>query len=163
MKRNLLTLTLAAAGLLVGTGAFAASSTHDLAVSASVTGTCKFENASGATLAIGHGGAAIDPSSSANAVGSTSVNWNCTKNTALGSIVAGNGNNFSGGSRRVSNGGTEYMAYSLTLGAGCAAATSGTGFSSWQSCAVAGEILPAAFQNAAAGSYSDTVQLTIAP
>ena len=51
-----------------------ASATHGVAVSASITGNCKFQAASGATLAFG----AIDPSGAGAVTASGTAAYRCT-------------------------------------------------------------------------------------
>lgn len=161
MKKLNLTLALAAAGLVASASAFAASATHDLSVSAVVTGSCKFNSAGPTTLTLANSGGSIDPSVATDATGSANVTYRCTTGTTA-TTTANNGANFSG-SRRVRLGvTTNYMPYSLSL-SGCNQVGIGHGGSGDLTCAVSGTILAADHQNAAAGTYADTVQLTITP
>lgn len=93
---------LAAAGLVFCATSFAASGTHTLAVSANVTGNCKFVNNGPTALAISNSAGAIDPSSTTPATGSASVLFRCTTGTTS-SILADNGANFAAGSRQVAD------------------------------------------------------------
>ena len=54
---------------------------------------------------------------------------------------------------------TEFMAYSLSLSPAAATIVKNT----TQNITVSGTVVPADFQNAAAGAYSDTVVLTLDP
>jgi spore coat protein U-like protein len=74
------------------------------------------------------------------------------------SISADNGQNFSGGSRRLSNG-TDFIAYTLALPVSYAA----PGNNRWLTYSFSGSITGTAYQNASAGSYSDTVVLSVSP
>jgi len=161
MNRKLIALALAATGALVSTSALAASTTHTLSVSATVTGNCKFNSAGPTTLTIATGGGVIDPSAAGPATGSVGVAFRCTTGTTS-SIAADDGLNSTGpGARRVANGGN-FMPYSLTL---TNAAQVGSGFGAGQdkTLTVDGSITAANYQNATAGGYTDTVTLTITP
>lgn len=74
------------------------------------------------------------------------------------SINADNGQNFGGGSRRLSNG-TDFIAYSLALPANYAA----PGNNRWLTFTFTGSITGTAYQDASVGSYSDTVILSVTP
>ena len=162
MKRLNLTLALAAAGLMTGASVLAASTTHDLAVSAAVIGNCKFNAASGTTLTIANSGASIDPSVATDASGTADITYRCTKNT-VASVGANDGLHSTGpAARRVRLGvTTNYMPYSLAAGANCAG--TGLGHASDLTCTVTGGIVVADFVAAPAGTYTDTVVLTISP
>lgn len=161
MKRTSLALALVATGLVASASAFAASATHDLAVSATVTGNCRFNAASGTTLTLANSGGAIDPSLATDATGTANVLYRCTKGT-VANVSAGNGLYFSGGSRRVRLDASNEMPYSLSM-SGCNATGTGHGAGQNLTCAVSGTILAADHQNATAGAYTDTVVLSITP
>ena len=160
MKRTSLALALVATGLVASASAFAASATHDLAVSATVTGNCRFNAASGTTLTLANSAGSIDPSLATDATGTANVLYRCTKGT-VASVAAGNGLHFSG-SRRVSLDASNYMPYSLSM-SGCTSTGTGHGAGPDLTCAVSGTITAANHQNATAGAYSDTVVLSITP
>ncbi|MEK6806403.1 MAG: spore coat protein U domain-containing protein [Pseudomonadota bacterium] len=145
---------------VASSSAFAASSTHDLAVSAQINGNCKFNGAGPTALTLANSGALIDTSLATDATGSATVPFRCTKGTTS-AISAGNGLHFAGGSRNVDSG-TETMAYSLALSDD---AQVGTGHGAGQdlTLTVDGTIAFANHQNASAGTYTDTVVLTITP
>jgi spore coat protein U-like protein len=161
MKRSSLALALVATGLMASASAFAASATHDLAVSATVTGNCRFNAASGTTLTLANSGGAIDPSVATDATGTANVLYRCTKGT-VASVAAGDGLHFSGGSRRVSLDASNYMPYSLSM-SGCTGTGTGHGAGQDLTCAVSGTITATNHQNATAGAYNDTVVLSITP
>jgi spore coat protein U-like protein len=161
MKTKLLLLALAASGTLIATPAFAASTTHTLTVSATVSGNCKFNTAGPTALTIATGAGVIDPSAAGPATGTANVTFRCT--TGVTSAITGdNGLNFSGGSRRVKNGVANFMPYTLGM---TNAAQVGTGHGAGQdkTVVVDASIVAADYQNANAGAYTDTVTLTITP
>lgn len=161
MKFNRATYGALAMFVLASAPAFSASTTHTLDVSATVTGNCRFNTAGPTALTLANSGGAIDPSSTIDATGSASVLFRCTTGTDS-AISAGDGLHFSGGSRRVTDGSANYMAYSLAL-TGTAQTGSGHGAGQDMTLGINGTILAAAFQNAPAGSYTDTVVLDILP
>jgi spore coat protein U-like protein len=160
MKTKLLVLALAASGAMIAAPAFAASTTHTLSVTATVSGTCKFNSAGPTTLTIATGAGVIDPSAAGPATGTANVTFRCTTGTTS-AITGDNGLNFSG-SRRVKNGAANFMPYALSL---LNAAQVGTGHGAGQdkTVQVDASIIAADYQNATAGAYTDTVVLTITP
>ena len=135
----------------------AAADNQNLNVSASVQGICKFSSAV-QTLSFG----SLDPSNPGPITGTgAAVTYKCTKGTAATGVSAGNGNNFSGGSRRMSNG-TDFIPYTLSLSNDT---QTGLGFgpAGNLNLTVSGSVAAADYQNVSAGSYTDIVQLTIAP
>jgi len=149
------------AAILAVAGGLAQAGTTQLTVSAAVLskGNCKFQTAP-ATLNFGM----IDPTSGANATALTTIQFKCVGSVpnVTYSLQAGDGLNATGpGMRRVKNTatGVDYMAYSLSL-----SPASGTIPKNFlQTVTVSGTILPADFQNARAGAYSDTVVLSLNP
>ena len=155
---KLLAASLLAAGL-VSTSAIAADS-YSLSVSATVLGRCTFTQAAGQTLTLTNTLGGIDPSSGTNATGNATITYKCTRGQAP-SFTANLGANEGGtGSNRVTDG-TGFMAYTLGLTPGGA----GTGFGAAENktLTVAGTILPAQFQNASVGTYTDTVTINVTP
>ena len=149
--------------LACAAGDVALADTGQLAITAVVLskGSCKFQTGA-ATLPFG----AIDPTSSATKTASTTVQVRCngggSASTITYSLVAGNGLNSPGaGVRRVKHTtvATEFMAYSLSL----SPASGSIPKNSTQDITISGTILPADFQNARSGSYSDTVVLDLYP
>ena len=161
MNLKLSALVLAVAGAVSSIPAIAASTTHTLTVSATVTGNCKFNTAGPTTLTIATGAGVIDPSAAGPATGSVGVTFRCTTGVTS-AITADDGINSTGpGARRVYSG-SAYMPYSLSM---TNAVQAGTGFGAGQdkTVTVDASITAANYQNAAAGAYSDTVTLTITP
>jgi len=152
------TKILLVAGVLgvVGFGSVMAGDTNTLTVTATVVGTCKFNSAT-SSLAFG----SLDPSSASDASATGSTTYWCTKGT-VASTTADNGSNYSGTSRRMSNGAAtpEYIPYSLTLAGGT---QTGAGKGTPLTLGLSGGILNADYINVSAGAYTDTVTLTVTP
>ena len=158
MKTKLIAIALASA---FAVPAFAASTTHTITVSATVSGNCKFNTAGPTTLTVATGGGVIDPSAAGPATGSVGVAFRCTTGTTS-TITKDDGLNSTGpGAPRVKLG-TNFMPYTMTL---TNAAQVGSGFGAGQdkTVTVNASIVAADYQNAPAGAYTDTVTLTIAP
>jgi len=154
MKFNKLGLigALCAAGLLGNTPALA-TDTATVTVSASVTGTCKFNN--GGTV-----GFTLDPSVGGNVPGTVSQPkfW-CTKGATYG-IVDDTGLYVSSGVKRMKHATlTEYIPYSFSY----TASGKGSGPGLPITLDIASTVVAADYLNASAGSYADTVTLTITP
>jgi spore coat protein U-like protein len=147
-----------------GQTASAATATANLGVSATVTNNCTISTAA---LAFG----SYDPvvaNASANLDGTGTVIVACTKG-ASATVGLGLGLNASGSTRRMSNGGTEYLDYELYQDSGRTTVwgNSGAGLYSpgaapskaARNFTVYGRVT--ANQDVAAGSYSDTVVATV--
>lgn len=152
--KKLIAANLIAAGLMAS-GAGLAGDTNTLTVSASVTATCKFSSAT-STLDFG----ALDPSSATNPSATNTTTYWCTKGT-VASTAANLGAYEGGGSRRLKGPGAgDLIPYSLSLSGGTQI---GAGKSTPLTLTMSGGINNADYINATAGSYSDTVTLTITP
>ena len=161
LKLKLTALALATTSALSCVPTLAASTTHTLNVTATVSGTCRFNTAGPTTLTIATGAGVIDPAAAGPATGSATVTFRCTTGTSS-AITADDGANASGpGARRVTDGAT-FMGYSLAL---TNAVQVGTGHGAGQdkTLTVDASIAAVNYQNAAAGAYTDTVTLTITP
>jgi spore coat protein U-like protein len=143
--------------LLAASGMAMAADTANVAVSANVTGVCKF--VSGGSLAFGP----LDPSSGSNVNGtSTDAEFWCTKGQAY-TVTDDGGANKSGTTYRMKHATlSEYIPYSFSY-----SPASGTGggaaVGARISLAFSGTVQFTDYQNASVGAYSDTVQLTINP
>ncbi len=159
MKTKLTILALATIGAFGALPASAGSTTSTINVSAQVQAMCRFNSAGPTTLTIANSGAVIDPSIAGPATGSASVLFRCSTGTSS-TITADNGLNYTT-TRNVKNG-ANAMPYTLSL---TGATQTGTGMGTGQdlTLTVNGSIAQTDYQNAASGSYSDTVTLTIAP
>ena len=147
-----------AAAIAAAPGAEAADS-HAITVSATVLSknNCRFSAAS-SSLAI-----AIDPLSATPATASTTLSIRCTGSaaTALWSLANGGGLHGSGpASLRMQHQAqaSEYLPYGLSY-----AASGSVAKNVWQDIVVTASVQPADFANAVAGSYSDSVTLTLLP
>jgi spore coat protein U-like protein len=156
-------MALVAAGYSAAT-ASAATATANLGVSATVTNNCTISTAA---LAFG----SYDPvvaHASTNLDGTGTVTVACTKG-AVANIGLGLGSNASGSTRRMSNGGTEYLTYELYSDSGRSTVW-GNASGSWYSPGAAPSKTARNFtvygrvasnQDVAAGSYNDTVVATV--
>ncbi|HZY19763.1 MAG TPA: spore coat protein U domain-containing protein [Ramlibacter sp.] len=157
---HFLKAALAAVAVAATSAAFA--DTQPLTVNATVQAVCKFTSAA-RTLSFN-----IDPSVAGPVAGvmSGTVTYKCTKGTVGTGVAAGNGNNFAGGTRQMSTGGTtpNLLPYTLTLTGGTATGT-GFGASSTDSTiTITGSVAAADYANLPASTaYTDTVQLTLTP
>ena len=153
--RKSLTVFIALAVLVAG-GAAWALDTNTLTVTASVTGTCRFQAPKTSTLDFG----ALDPANPVPVNGSGTTQFWCTKGVTTDAVSAGNGANYSGTSRRMAGPGGDFIPYSLTL---TPDGNPNAGPASPRTLAIAGTVLAADYTGVGAGSYSDTVTLTINP
>ncbi len=152
MKKRLVVLAMVL-GLVLGlAGVVVASDTATVAVSANVVGTCKF-------LTGGSVSFSLDPSSSGDATGTVSqpTFW-CTNGSSY-AITDDNGINKSGTTYRMKDAGTNYIAYSFTY----TSTGTGSGKGTTKTMNISSTVLNANFVNAVAGTYNDTVTLTINP
>jgi spore coat protein U-like protein len=156
MKTKLLAAAFIATGLSLNA---AAADTATLTVQATVSGICKFQTNT-ATLTLANSAGNIDPSSATSATGSTTLAYKCTKGQSP-VFANNNGLNYTGSSLAVKHASLpDVMAYTLSL----TNTGAGNGFGpAAQTLTMSGTITQANFQNAAAGSYSDTVTITLTP
>jgi hypothetical protein len=146
------TVILAALTLIAMAGT-AMADTNALTVNAQVVGTCKFSTAT-STLSFG----TLDQTLTTPATAQTIPTFWCTKG-ATATITSNDGANALGTQKRLKSG-TDYIDYSLTL---AAASTTGAGKTSPIDLTIDGTIANAAYVNAPAGIYSDTVLINITP
>jgi hypothetical protein len=147
-NRNLLTAV--AAAILVCSASFvhAGTATQNVTVSATVSGVCTFTTGAAVALTF----AAIDPSTTGSKTQTANLPFKCTAGmtTATAAVTTG------GSTLTASPGVT--MAYSLTL----SAVPTGAGFAAAATNIVAtGTIAQAAYQPAAAGTYTDAAVVTL--
>lgn len=142
---------------LVSTGLVLAADTNTLTVSASVVGTCKFSTGT-STLAFG----GMDPSSAADATAAGSVTFWCTRGASY-SLVDDDGlHETAPNANRMQHttDTTEYIPYSLSLSP---TSGSGSGPSTPVTLTINGTVANADYVNALAGSFGDTVVITVTP
>jgi len=154
MSRKALPFIVPLLALAAGS-AMAASTSTTFTVSATVVASC---SVSATNLAFGSytGSAHVDQTST--------VSVTCTNGTDY-SVALNDGANASGSTRRMVSSGSNYLSYEMYSDAGrttvwnAAAQVTGTGNGAAQSLTVYGRI-PSG-QSVPAGSYSDTVQVTV--
>lgn len=143
-------------GMLAMASGALASGTNTLTVTASVMGTCKFSSTT-STLAFG----ALDPSDGGDVTASSTTQFWCTKGVTTDTITAGNGANWDGSKRNIKDSASgDVIPYTLTL---TKDANSNAGPSTPRTLTIAGGITGTDYTSKTAGSYTDTVTLTITP
>jgi spore coat protein U-like protein len=142
--------------VLAAGGAAWAVDTNTLTVSASVTGTCKFQAPKTSTLDFG----ALDPSNPVLVNGSGTTQFWCTKGISTDVITANLGANPSGTTRRMAGPGGDFIPYSLVL---TPIAGVNAGPTLPRTLNITGSVLAADYTGVSTGNYSDTVTLTINP
>lgn len=146
-------LTIITAAGIVSMAGVAVAATADLGVSATVSATCTM---TGGTLAFG----SLDPTNAeAKSASSTGVTITCTNGTpyTLSGDDGANNGNTTVGTQKVLTNGTSNIPYSVTIPAG------GTGSGSATAVAITGNIAANTYTGATAGSYADTIKLTVTP
>ena len=147
--KKLLAITAAVAVIAMSGTAIAA--TANLVVSATVANAC---SVTGGTLAFGALDTLAAPLVSGTSAG---VTVTCTKGDPY-TVAAGLGLNFVGAQANLKNGANaDKIPYSLTV----PAVTAGTGAA--QTIAITGSITAGTYNTASAGSYGDTVVITVTP
>lgn len=155
MKKTRLSLAMIALCAAAGFSSTAAlaGDTASVAVSATVSGSCKFNSGGAVSFT-------LDPSATADATGTvTQPAFWCTKGTAY-TLSDDDGINDSGGAQRMKHATlAEYTPYSFAY------TTSGTGTGKGTPITldITSTVVNANFVNASAGAYADTVTLTITP
>lgn len=153
MKQHIIALLAAAAFLPL---AASAADTSNLNVSANVVGTCKFTATPDAAFGT------LDPAVGSDVTATSAVQFWCTKNAAY-TLGVGNGANFNtAGATRQLRGPTaaDLIPYAITPQSSTG---QGLGRSAPVTVTLTGSVLGANYVNAAVGTYTDVVQLTIAP
>ena len=156
-KQRALAAGVAAACTWLGSNAQAAGN-HTITVSASVQGKCTFNSANSAMSAI-----TVDPTAIGNVTGSHTVLFRCTKGTtSTMSFAAQN----TGGTASAGNmvNGLETLAYSYGV-TGTSDAQNGTGLGAGQdkTLTVGVTVSQPAAADLSAGTYTDTIAVTVAP
>ena len=149
--RKTMVVFIALAVLAAGGAAWAA--TTQVAVSANVVGTCQFNNAG--SVAFGQ----LDQVNAPLVTGTViqPAFW-CTKNASYTITDDSGVNELVAGARRMSNG-TDTIQYTFTYTAG----GSGAGKTTPTSMSIIATIPAGTYSDVSAGSYADTVTLTITP
>lgn len=138
----------AAAAIIAMSGTAMAAATANLAVSASVTNSC---SVTGGTLAFG-----ALTTGTVNAT-SAGVTVTCTKGDPYSLSVNTGANNVGTQANMKNTGNTDLIPYSLTV----PAPSAGTGAP--QTIAMTGTITTGTYSMASAGTYNDTILITVTP
>jgi spore coat protein U-like protein len=137
-------------------GYSAAAGSQDLTITATVQAVCSF---TAATSSIAFN---IDPSAAGPQTGFTNIAYQCTKNAAAPTIgVGGTSTGTLTTGRLLTGPASATMAYTLTVGAHSPATPQG--FSGSSTVPITASVTQAAYQDMAAGAYSETVTLVISP
>jgi len=144
-------VALGAVALLAAAAAAMAQDTTTVAVSATVAGTCKFESTGSVNFT-------LDPSVGGNVNGTvTQPTFRCTKGVSY-TISDDYGQNKSGTTRQMKHANqNEFIPYSFTY----TASGSGSGYGTLVTMDISATVAGNDYINASAGTYSDTVTLTI--
>jgi len=149
MKQNRIAHAVAVVLLASASGAAFASDSQSLTVTATVSAVCKF-------VAVPALSFSIDPSLTGNQTGSATVSYKCTNGTSP-TFATGAGT-LTGRTLTRVLGGT--MAYDLSV----AGASAGDGFSTAaETMTLTATVGQAAYQDAVAGAYTETLSLTVNP
>jgi hypothetical protein len=159
MKASLLksSLLVAAAVAAFGTGSARASDSVNVTVNATVVGVCKFFTTSPVVDITNTGtGSNIDPSSATTASGNVAITYRCSNGTSPTFTVPATAT-----VTCAACSGTPTMAATMSS----ANTGAGTGMGSGQSktLTVTGQIAQAIFQDAAAGAYTGSITVDVAP
>src|SRR5580658_5501315 len=148
IKLTALASAIVAAGLIASPSAFAGGTTN-LTVTATIQATCKVITPP-AALAFG----SIDPSGLSNITASTSFVTKCTNGTTESASTDNNGNNFSGGTKRMqtTTPAGSFLAYAVAYSGDTTFTGTGFGAGAGNTVTVSGTITPAQFQNAVANT-----------
>lgn len=151
MKKILMAVVAVAAVAMAGTAV--AADTAAIAVSATVTGNCKVLSPGSITYT-------LDPATGGNAAGTvTQPTFWCTKASTY-TITDPGGQYDSGGSKRMKHATLdEFIPYTFTF----TATGTGAGKGTTLNMNLASSVAEANYINASAGSYADSVTLTINP
>ena len=137
-------------------GVSLAAGSNTLTVQANVAGTCKFSSATSLLDFL-----TLDPSVGSNVTVTATTQFWCTKGVTTDVITANNGVNFSGGSKNMKHATlADLIPYTLTLTPDGAA---NNGPASPRTLTLSGTVLGVNYAGVSAGTYSDTVTLSINP
>ena len=157
---NLLRARLGTALLVAGPAHAQGSGAFTVSVVVLSKSNCKFQGSSSATMNFG----ALDPSSSSDAVATANFTIKCGGSAANATFAMAAGDGLwalTPGAQRMRHltTTTQFLPYSLSFSPASATIPKNT----LQDIVVTGRITPANLQNALAGSFSDTVAITVSP
>jgi spore coat protein U-like protein len=156
MKKTLILLTIIAVGVFLGAPSFAAG-TGQVDINATVVGTCKFTATGGSTTI----SVTLDPSSGSDVTRNGSLQFWCTKGASY-NVTDDDGQYESGPNQnRVYNSSTdEYIPYSFSY-------TPTSGIGGGPSTSITLDVTVTFqytdYKDASAGTYTDTVTITVTP
>lgn len=148
-------VALATCGLFAG--AAEAADSINVTVNATVNGVCKFGSGQTPTVTIANTGSVIDPSLSTTATGTANINYRCTNGTAPTFTVTSSPATLTCTTSGTC--GSTTMSATVTTTSGGA----GAGFTTDKVLVVTGQITPAVYQVAQAGTYAGTVSVAVSP
>ncbi len=155
--RRILMLTLAGLILVFAHTAAFAADTGQVQINATVLGTCKFTTGGGSTTI----NVTLDPSVGGPVTGTGSLTFWCTKNSSF-SVSDDDGLYESGSDQNkvYNSAANEYIPYTFSY-----SPTSGTGNGPMNPITldVSASFAESDYQNASAGTYTDTVTITVSP
>lgn len=155
MMKKSMAVFIALAVLAAGGAAWAVD-TNTLTVTASVAGTCKFVAPKTSALSF-----TLDPSVGGNISASTSTTFWCTKGVTTGPFTNNTGLHFAAGKNQMlASVGTDVIPYTLTLAPDAAV---NAGPVSPRTLTIQGTVLGTDYTSKSAGTYSDTVILSVTP
>lgn len=159
MKDNRITMAVAATLLTFAASAAMAAGKQALRVTASVSGICKFNSGQSPVLAFG----TIDPSGTTSITATpANVLYRCTNGTSATVDTSVTGARSMVGETPLAA--TDLLGYSLSFTSGATGVGSGFGAAGSDiTLVVAGSMTAAQYNDAKAGSYAETVTLTVTP
>jgi len=155
MKKTLILLTIIAVGVFLGAPSFAVG-TGQVNINATVVGTCKFTATGGSTTI----SVTLDPSINSDVTGTGSLQFWCTKGASY-EVTDNGGLHKSGTQQRVYNSSAnEYIPYSFSY---TPTSETGSGPTSPITLNVSATFQYNDYKDASAGTYTDTVTITVTP
>ena len=155
--KKCLTVFLALAVLAAAAPVWAAD-TNTLTVTATVVGTCKFEVPKTSTLNFGN----LDPSVATDVTVFTTTQFWCTKGVVTGPFTSDAGLNPAGGKNQMRDAASgDVIPYTIDSLVPDALTNAGPGTK--RTLTITGTVLAADYTTKSAGTYSDTVTLSINP
>jgi len=166
MTRVLARASLVACAWLLGAAGLSWADTSTLAVSAVVVSknNCKFATGTSPVAMVTNNGTGIDPSLTAIATGNSTATFTCNgaSSAATFTVTTNDGAHASGpGLRRMQHAtlATNFLPYALAVSPSSATVSKGTPVT----VTMTASVLSIDYQDAVAGTYSDTVTVTVSP
>lgn len=156
MKKSIIILAVIAIVGLIVTGAYAGTASPSVSVSGTVNTMCVV----GGTGTLAFGTLDADTNSSGATATFAGMTLWCTRNDSVAFSVS-NGNNYSGGTRNLKDSGTNLIPYTVSFTTPVAGQGRNDTTTMITNLALTATIAAGALNQVPAGSYSDTVVLTI--